>query len=142
MKQLLKPFLIITFFYFLFNNGFGQEESIYDPHKSFNPLFTLGQNSSYRNADGSPAKNYWQNRTDYKISVKFNVESKTITGNETITYTNNSPVNLKYVWLELDQNRFNKKSRSSAMSSTLNTNGKSFNGGFNIYDVKIGRAHV
>ncbi|HED07448.1 MAG TPA: M1 family peptidase [Ignavibacteria bacterium] len=137
MKQFIKPFLIITFFYFLFNNGYGQDKSKYNPHESFNPLFNTGQTSPYRNADGSPAKNYWQNRADYKISVNFNVKNKTVSGNETITYTNNSPVNLKYVWLQLDQNRLNKKSRSSVISSILNTNGKSFNGGFKLYNVKI-----
>ena len=137
MKLTLNPLLIIILFCFLFNNGYGQEKSFYKPHKSFDPLFTLGHNTPYRNVDGAPAKTYWQNRADYKISVDFNVESKTVSGDEIIIYTNNSPTNLKYVWLELDQNRFNKKSRSSAMLSILNSNDESFNGGFKLYSIKI-----
>ncbi|MGB4844723.1 MAG: M1 family peptidase, partial [Ferruginibacter sp.] len=44
-----------------------------------------------RSMDGKPGKNYWQNTADYKIDVKLSPPNRTITGTETIVYTNNSP---------------------------------------------------
>ena len=58
----------------------------------------------YRTASGYPGHGYWQNRSDYKISVKLNDNNQSINGFETITYTNNSPDDLNYLWVQLDQN--------------------------------------
>ncbi len=60
----------------------------------------------YRNASGAPGFAYWQQRADYKIAVSLDEEARRITGSETITYTNNSPDSLGYIWMQLDQNRF------------------------------------
>ncbi len=65
-----------------------------------------------RNADGSPGKNYWQNKPDYTIKASLDEESGMLTGNETIIYTNNSPDNLDYLWLQMDQNIMRKDSRA------------------------------
>jgi len=54
-----------------------------------------------RNPDGKPGKNYWQNTADYSISVKLAPPSRTITGTETITYTNNSPDALQNIIMKL-----------------------------------------
>ncbi len=54
-----------------------------------------------RSADGKPGKNYWQNTANYVINVKVNPPSKTITGTETITYTNNSPETIKNLNIKL-----------------------------------------
>jgi len=60
--------------------------------------------NSYRNAAGAPGPNYWQQRADYVISVELNDETQQVTGSETITYYNNAPETLTYLWLQLDQN--------------------------------------
>lgn len=60
--------------------------------------------NEYRTGSGSPGPKYWQQKADYTISVELNDENQTITGSETIVYTNNSPDALKYLWLQLDQN--------------------------------------
>ena len=60
--------------------------------------------NEYRNAGGAPGHNYYQQKADYKISVRLDDETQRLYGEETITYTNNSPDKLEYLWLQLDQN--------------------------------------
>jgi len=60
----------------------------------------------YRTASGAPGPQYWQQRADYRIKVRLDEDARRIVGAETITYTNNSPDPLRYIWLQLDQNRF------------------------------------
>jgi hypothetical protein len=60
--------------------------------------------NSYRAASGAPGVNYWQQRADYDIDVELNEDTQLITGKETITYYNNAPEVLRFVWLQLDQN--------------------------------------
>jgi len=62
----------------------------------------------YRSASGAPGKAYWQQRADYKIKATLNENNNTISGDETITYYNNSPDDLRYLWIQLEQN-VNKK---------------------------------
>lgn len=59
-----------------------------------------------RLASGAPGPAYWQQEVDYKISVELDEDARRLTGDETITYTNNSPHTLPYLWMQLDQNRF------------------------------------
>jgi len=54
--------------------------------------------NSYRSASGRPGHEYWQQQADYDISVTLDDLNQTITGSETITYTNNSPDPLSYLW--------------------------------------------
>ncbi len=63
-----------------------------------------------RSADGSPGHEYWQNRADYNIKVALDDDKQSIQASETITYTNNSPKDLTYLWVQLDQNLFEKES--------------------------------
>src|SRR6185369_12277882 len=65
---------------------------------------TLPTPNTYRTASGAPGVNYWQQRADYDIDVELNDETQLITGKETVTYFNNAPETMKYVWLQLDQN--------------------------------------
>lgn len=58
-----------------------------------------------RTASGAPGKAYWQQRIDYKIKATLDEDKRTIAGAETITYHNNSPDALAYLWVQLDQNR-------------------------------------
>jgi hypothetical protein len=60
--------------------------------------------NEYRSGSGSPGPKYWQQKADYTINVELNDENQSINGSETITYHNNSPDVLKYLWLQLDQN--------------------------------------
>ncbi len=69
----------------------------------------------YRSASGAPGHAYWQNRADYDITVSLDEEAHSLTGNITITYTNNSPDALEFIWLQLDQNKFTADSRGTAV---------------------------
>ena len=62
--------------------------------------------NTYRAASGAPGHAYWQQRADYKVAVELNEEDRELTGQVTITYTNSSPDTLRYLWLNMDQNRF------------------------------------
>lgn len=65
---------------------------------------TLPTPNSYRSASGAPGINYWQQRADYDIDVELNDDTQLLTGRETITYYNNAPEVLRFLWLQLDQN--------------------------------------
>ena len=58
----------------------------------------------YRNAAGAPGPQYYQQKADYSMEITLDDENQRISGKETITYTNNSPDPLTYLWLQLDQN--------------------------------------
>jgi hypothetical protein len=59
----------------------------------------------YRTASGAPGPQYYQQKADYNISVELDDDNQKITGSERVTYTNNSPDPLNYLWLQLDQNK-------------------------------------
>ena len=67
----------------------------------------------YRAATGEPGPRYWQQRADYEIEVALDEDARRITGSETIRYRNESPQTLRYLWLQLDQNRFRPDSADS-----------------------------
>ena len=64
----------------------------------------------YRNAAGEPGYKYWQQRADYKITVNLDEDSRRLSASEIVTYKNNSPDTLRYLWLQLDQNIFKRDS--------------------------------
>jgi len=66
--------------------------------------------NTYRTAGGKPGHEYWQQQADYKIAVTLDDEAKRLSADQTITYTNNSPDALEFLWLHLDHNRFKKDS--------------------------------
>jgi len=68
--------------------------------------------NEYRNAAGAPGHNYYQQKADYKIDLTINDQTQRLSGIETITYTNNSPDQLEYLWIQLDQNVYSKDSDS------------------------------
>ncbi len=75
----------------------------------------------YRTASGAPGHEYWQQKADYKMDIRLDDETQRIYGEETITYHNQSPDVLKYLWLQLDQNMRAKNSDTyKTMSSGLN----------------------
>ncbi|MDP5044233.1 MAG: M1 family metallopeptidase [Leeuwenhoekiella sp.] len=103
--------------------------------------------NQYRTASGAPGPAYYQNEADYEIKIELNDENQTISGYETITYKNNSPDRLEYLWVQLDQNIRKKDSPAlekdgsgmapvnqpaSIVSSYMK---EPFDGGFNILEV-------
>jgi hypothetical protein len=107
---------------------------------------TLPTPNEYRTGSGAPGPRYWQQKADYNISVELNDDNQSITGSETITYTNNSPDVLKYLWLQLDQNILAKENslrttntgalKDSSAAKTFAAQTSEFQGGFNIKAVK------
>jgi hypothetical protein len=137
MKNII---LFLTFFLQIFTIAFAQRASVYDPHVLFTPNFYPPQPAT-RAADGTPAANYWQNRADYQINVSLDDLSNEIAGSVTITYKNNSPQALPYLWLHLDQNLFAKESRGQqrmpvGARSRYGDANSDFNGGYKISSVK------
>ena len=75
--------------------------------------------NSYRTAGGEPGHAYWQQEVDYEIDVRLNEKKRRIEATQRISYTNNSPDTLRFLWLQLDQNRFKSDSlaeRSAAFA--------------------------
>ena len=64
----------------------------------------LPTSNDYRTASGAPGHKYWQQRADYDIDVELDDQNQKIIGRASITYHNNSPDTLTYLWLQLDQN--------------------------------------
>ena len=67
--------------------------------------------NTIRTGSGAPGPDYWQQRVDYVIRASLDTVARRVMGEERITYTNNSPDTLRYLWLQLDQNLFNSSSR-------------------------------
>ena len=103
------------------------------------PIIPTG--NSYRSASGVPGEAYWQNRADYQIDASLDDSQNRITGVETITYTNNSPHSLSYLWLQLDQNAFREHSKALDSQHTIDSfrikTGHKFIGGFDIKHVEV-----
>ena len=72
-----------------------------------NPFKQLNQElpdpNKYRAASGAPGSEYWQQKVDYKIKMRLDDDNQKLYGHETVTYTNNSPDELTYLWIQLDQ---------------------------------------
>lgn len=94
--------LLFTLFALLVQIGMAQDNRA---DKKFQQLiYQLSTPNTYRTASGFPGQEYWQQQADYKISVTLDDEKQRITGSEIITYKNNSPHTLPYLWVQLEQN--------------------------------------
>ena len=102
----------------------------------------------YRTASGAPGHEYYQQKADYQINVELDEEKNILEGNEIITYTNNSPDVLNYLWVQLDQNVRAKNSHGQ-LTTTNSMNNKmsfrnikrmhdrmNFDGGFKLEEVR------
>ena len=94
----------------------GTDTIKYDHKEAFGPITWPTTGSLLRSPVGQPGAKYWQNKADYLIKAQLNelANDTTVTGEVTITYTNNSPDKLDYLWLQLDQNLFRPDSRGAA----------------------------
>ncbi len=102
--------------------------------------------NTYRTASGAPGHEYYQQKADYKMKITIDDKSQKLYGVETITYTNNSPDKLAYLWLQLDQNYLNKNSDSKLIEIEKMEDFRSiddikkrmffYDGGFKIEEIK------
>ena len=101
----------------------------------------------YRAGSGAPGHKYWQQQADYKIQCEINDDTQRLTGSETITYHNNSPDVLDYLWVQLDQNMRaddsdTYKTETNSISNKMNVDdlqkivGYGFDGGHKIQSVR------
>src|SRR5215216_311781 len=84
---------------FLYAQNAGNDSSSYNPHDFFLRGFNPPAGNAYRSANGAPGPMYWQNSASYLIHAGLSEKDTTITGDVTVTYTNNSPDKLDYLWL-------------------------------------------
>lgn len=115
--------------------------SVYDYHETFGPGFYTKNGTEFRAASGEPGYKYWQNRADYQLAAKLNDQTNEITGSEVLTYTNNSPQTLGFMWMQLDQNLFKLDSRGTAIVPPAGSRnwgrGEAFDAGYKIKSVKV-----
>lgn len=133
----MKKFVFSLFAFLIVVISFSQSK--YDAKEAFNPQFYPCPGNEFRSASGEPGPKYWQNKSDYKINCTLDTAQHSVTGDVELTYTNNSPDNLKFLWLQLDQNIYKKDSRGSA--TTTETGGRwanaKFTEGYKIKSVSV-----
>ncbi|TRX38340.1 M1 family metallopeptidase [Flavobacterium restrictum] len=116
-------------------------KSIYNYQDVFASNFYTQNGTATRSASGQPGAEYWQNRADYQLNAKLVAETNEIIGSEILTYTNNSPDKMAFVWMNLDQNLFKADSRGNALvplkGSRNGAQGQVFDGGHKIVAVKV-----
>lgn len=83
--------------------------------------YLLADPNMYRSASGVPGPKYWQQRADYEIAAEIDEARQKLTGSETITYYNNSPDPLTYIWLQLDENEHDPKSDNNSFNGSRMT---------------------
>ncbi|SHE28805.1 hypothetical protein SAMN05444278_10129 [Psychroflexus salarius] len=107
MKYYKLPIYFLTLLFSI--TSFSQLDSNQDEFNDF--LYRRG--NTFRTASGLPGQNYFQNVPNYEIEVQLDDKTHTITGQIEIEYTNNSPHDLDFIWLYLEQNRFTENSRGT-----------------------------
>ena len=116
----------ITLFFILPAMLFAQEKATtvtpkqsgkYDTNKFSQMYDLLATPNMFRNAAGAPGPAYYQQQADYKIDIELDDKNAKLSGSETVTYYNNSPDNLDYLWVQLDQNQAAKDSESPLAES-------------------------
>ncbi len=129
-KKLFYQVILSAILFFQMNLlSHAQQNNQYNANTRFEQLGAeLPTPNTYRTASGAPGKDYWQQKADYDIKVELDDANQKIIGTEVITYTNKSPDELRYLWLQLDQNLFEKNS-INALTKTggVEQQGMSFN---------------
>ncbi len=102
----------------------------------FSPL-DLPAPNNMRNGAGAPGPDYWQQQVDYDIEVSLEPETRLVQGKAQITYTNNSPDTLNYLWMSLEQNAFRENSLATAVGEASAIGMKESEGdGYTIHGVE------
>jgi hypothetical protein len=125
-----------------------RESGHYDENK-FRQMYTeMATPNMFRTASGAPGPAYYQQKADYKMNLELDDKNKKLYGSETITYHNNAPESLEYLWVQLDQNIERPDSKtplaeSESLNKSITSDGFAkkfieapFQGGFNIEYVK------
>ena len=140
----MKKTILITFLFLLCSLEMSSQkskESTYNYVEAFKTAYYNSPSTETRSASGKPGKGYWQNRADYIIDVELDTLSDIIMGKEIIKYTNNSPDEMDFLWLHMDQNIFKTDSRGNAIiplnGSRNGSRGQMLDGGFKISAVQI-----
>ena len=136
----------------LFGFVLAQDSEAIQGHKNNNNFKQLYEEfatpNRFRTASGAPGVDYYQQQVDYKMDIELDDANTRLYGQETITYTNNSPDALPYLWVQLDQNIRNENDMEGAKnpsgapkfrrveSFVEEFSGEKFVGGFNIEEVK------
>lgn len=94
-----------------------KQQGKYDTNKFSQMYDLLATPNMFRTAAGAPGPAYYQQQADYKIDIELDDKNSKISGAETITYYNNSPDKLEYLWLQMDQNQAAKNSQSPLAES-------------------------
>lgn len=108
----------LIFLLFFSGKGFSQspsaliDSSTFEPSAIFSPLFYHANGNPIHAANGNPGPAYWQNRSDYQIEATLDTARDLLRAAVKISYTNNSPDSLQYLWLQLDQNIYKPDARS------------------------------
>ncbi|NVJ87909.1 MAG: M1 family metallopeptidase [Flavobacteriaceae bacterium] len=144
----MKKTLVLLFSVCLVSFSFAQAKKGHTNQNKFKQLKEeLPTPNLQRTASGAPGKLYTQQKVDYEINITLDDEKRRITGNETITYHNNSSDELTYLWVQLDQNMRAKDSKTPDITPSNVPNRMSkgrfersfpkeqFDGGFNITSV-------
>lgn len=115
--------------------------SKYSYYDAFAPGFYSKNGTETRSASGQPGAKYWQNTADYQLTAVLNEQKNEITGTEILTYTNNSPDKISFLWMNVDQNLFKNDSRGESVvpvsGSRNGDKGQVFDGGHKIKSVKV-----
>lgn len=125
-----------------------REPGHYDTNKMSQMYTEMATPNMFRTASGAPGPAYYQQQADYKMDIELDDKNTKLYGTETITYTNNSPDNLEYLWVQLDQNQHepggpSELQNSQAMDPKFKADGfarrfmeEGFDGGFKLEYVK------
>ncbi len=120
------PLALVVSYVALLGLGFALVPKDAPPGDKFRQLEeTLPTPNEQRTASGAPGSRYWQQRADYSIDVKLDENERTISGSEVIRYSNASPDELTYLWLQLDMNIFSPDSHSVTTSISSSPEGSS-----------------
>ena len=125
-----------------------REQGHYNENKFRQMYDIMATPNMFRTASGAPGPAYYQQKADYKMDIEIDDKNQILYGNETITYYNNSPEALEYLWVQLDQNMRAQNSKTplvenqriapalTAEKFAKEFMGNGFDGGFNIEYVK------
>ncbi|WP_163717213.1 M1 family metallopeptidase [Mangrovibacterium lignilyticum] len=137
----MRKMSVFVFLLMIVVSGMAQENTNHNKFRQLKQEFATP--NVYRTASGAPGHEYWQQKADYKIKLALDDEKQQIHGSETITYHNQSPDALNYLWLQLDQNMRAKDSDTPLVATSKLDNrtglyqlkkitGSDFEGGFKI----------
>jgi hypothetical protein len=130
--------LFMVILVFLMSFTVSAQEHPKTVQQAFLPYET-GKSTQYRSASGEPGEAYWQNAADYEIDARLYPDEHKIETSITIDYTNHSPQNLEFLWLQLDQDLFEENSWGAKLTPPGGGRfgNEGFDGGINIEKIRI-----